>query len=187
MKHILLAAPMAVAMFIAAAPVAANTGTIQFAGQINAGTCPIEIVDPVSGGVDNIVRLGNAIVADFGTIGAEARERRFGMRITPGAGCTITPGDATVNFTSMAGATGPSDELYALSPSSNTATGVAVVIKDARDSSVIAHGTDSNAFAVVATGPTTMAFSAAYKSTVAASFITTGPADAYVNFTVKLP
>lgn len=187
MKQLLLAAPMAVAMLIAAAPAAANTGTIQFAGQINSGSCPIEIVDPVSGGVDNIVRLGNAIVADFGTIGAEARERRFGMRITPGAGCTITPGDATVNFVSMAGATGPGSTLYALRPSSNSATGVAVVIKDARDSSVVAHGADSKTFAVVAGAPTTMAFTAAYKSTVASTAISAGPADADVNFTVNLP
>jgi major type 1 subunit fimbrin (pilin) len=187
MKHILLAAPMAVAMLIAAAPVAANTGTIQFAGQINAGSCPVEIVDPVSGGVDNIIRLGTAIVAEFGTEGAEAKERRFGMRITPSDGCTITPGDATVNFVSMAGAIGPGSALYALRPSSNSATGVAVVIKDARDNSVVAHGTNSKAFAVVANAPTTMAFTAAYKSIVVSTAITAGPADADVNFTVNLP
>lgn len=187
MKKLSQAVPFGLAFLLAAGTASANTGTIQFSGEIKSGTCPIEIIDPVSGGVGGVVPLGIAVVAKFPTADSEANERGFGMRISPGAGCTITAGNAKVNFVSQSGPAGAGSDLYALHPYSNAATGVAVVIKDRRDGTIIAHGADSKEFALETTKPTVMSFMAAYKSTAPMANITPGAADAFVNFVVTLP
>lgn len=49
----------------------ANTGNIQFKGAITSGTCSIEIIDPVTGGKMDNVRMGNVASGRFNTIGDE--------------------------------------------------------------------------------------------------------------------
>lgn len=186
MKQLLLAAPLSLALLMATGSASANTGTIQFAGVINSGTCPVEIVDPISGGVGNIVPMGVAITAEFPNLGAEAKERAFSMSIKPGNGCTLTAGPAQVKFVSQNGPAGTQGDLYALRTSANSAGGIAVIIKDKRTGATVPHGVDSADFQVETTG-VVMDFTAAFKSTEAMAAITPGAADADVNFTVALP
>jgi major type 1 subunit fimbrin (pilin)/fimbrial protein len=185
MKQLLMAAPLGLAIALIAGPTSAatNSGTIFFEGEIRTGTCPIEVVDPISGGTGNSVPLGIAITGAFGGIGSEVNQRRFSMRVPDS--CVAAPGDITVKFESQAGAAGASSEFYALRPSSNTAGGLAVVIKDHRDNSVIAHGAESKPYTVVSGKGVDMHFLAAYRSTAAT--VTQGSVNADVNFTVTLP
>lgn len=67
----------------------ANTGNIQFKGAITSGTCSIEIIDPVTGGKMDNVRMGNVASGRFNTIGDEGNSHPFAMRVTPGTGCDI--------------------------------------------------------------------------------------------------
>jgi type 1 fimbria pilin len=183
MKKLLLAAPFGLAFIMAAAPASANSGTIFFEGEIKTGTCPIEVVDPISGGVGNSVPLGIANTGDFGAINDEVNERRFSMRIPDT--CVTSAGNITVKFISQAGAAGSNSDLYALRPSTNSANGLAVVIKDHRDKTIIGHGTDSKPYAVLEGEGVDMQFLAAYKATAAS--VTQGAVNADVNFVVTLP
>jgi len=183
MKRLLLAAPFGLAFMMAAAPASANSGTIFFEGEIKTGSCPIEIIDPISGGIGNSVPMGIANTGDFTAIDTEVNERRFSMRVPDS--CVASDGDITVNFVSQAGAAGSRSDLYALRPSSNSATGVALVIKDQRDKTVIAHGAESKPYTVASGAGVNMEFLAAYKATAAT--VTQGAVNADVNFTVTLP
>lgn len=183
MKQLLLAAPFGLAFILSAAPASANNGTIFFEGEIKTGSCPVEIVDPISGGIGNSVPMGIANTAAFTAINTEVNERRFSMRIPDS--CVANAGDITVKFVSQAGAAGTASDLYALRPSANSAAGMAIVIKDHRDKSIIAHGADSKPYVVASGAGVDMQFLAAYKSTAAT--VTQGAVNADVNFTVTLP
>lgn len=188
MKRALLALPLSAAFLMAAGPAAANSGTIEFIGRINAGTCAIEIVEPGGGGIGNTVYLNDAIVGQFTTPNTEVNQRAFSMRITPGSGCTVTPGQkATVNFTSPDGPAGPNSDMYALRPYSNGAEGIAVIIRDKRDKTIVEHGNDSKEFDIHETLPTDMTFTAGYMASGVLADIRPGTAVAGVNFVVTLP
>ncbi|MDG9885528.1 fimbrial protein [Pseudomonas putida CSV86] len=182
MKRTLLAA----ALLLAGTSAFATTGTINFNGKINGSTCPIEIVNPDSGAVGNLVQMGAPRVADFPNLGAEAGGRSFSMRVPGGAACGIDPDNpntATVTFTGVQGGAGADGSLYAIKTVGGAATGVAVALKD-RSGNPVKNGEASAAYPLNVTGATEMFFTAVYKSTAAT--VTPGAADADVSFVVKI-
>lgn len=83
--------PLAILLGLASNAAFANTGSINFYGQVHAGTCPIELIDPSTGLPLSRINMGNVSVSQFAAIGDEAASRAFGMRVTPGNGCVVTP------------------------------------------------------------------------------------------------
>ncbi|WP_043203470.1 fimbrial protein [Pseudomonas putida] len=162
-----------------------GTGSIHFYGRIDSGTCPIEIIDPVTGNPEsgNRILMGNVDASQFKAANDEAAARSFGMRITPGGGCTVSPGDvANLTFTGAFGGAGTGGTLYALE--SGGATNLALTLKD-NTGDPIANGSTSKDYPLDETQPTIMLFSAAYKSTAAA--VTAGAANTSVQFVVDIP
>ena len=180
MKKTLLT--LAIGLGLASNAAFANTGSINFYGQVHAGTCPIVIIDPEFGTPAARIKMGNVNVSEFTTVGSEAATRTFGMRITPGSGCVVTAGTANVTFTGAYGGAGTGGALYALEPGGST--NLALIIKD-NTGAPVNNGSPSNDFPVDDTDPTTLIFTAAYKSTGAA--VTPGAANTDVQFLVDIP
>ncbi|TLP61069.1 MULTISPECIES: fimbrial protein [Pseudomonas] len=160
----------------------ANTGSINFHGQVTAGTCSIEIIDPSTGLPLSRVFMGNVPASKFEAIGTEFGSRAFSMRVTPGTNCDTTGKKGVVTFTGAYGAAGAGGDLHALEPGSTD--GLALAIKDITGA-LIANGSDSKDYDLDETDPTDMQFSAHYRSTAAS--VAPGPANtdlAYV-FTLK--
>lgn len=172
----------ALILALASTSALATDGTINFYGQIKGGTCPIEIIDPISGSVSNLVQLGSVLATQFSGPGSEAGSRAFGMRITPGTNCTIAPGStASMTFTSLQGGAGSGGTLYGLKPGG--AEGVAISIKD-RSGNVVPNGVASADFPLSDTDPTNINFLAAYQATTGS--VTPGPAEADITFSVAI-
>ncbi|RZI91590.1 MAG: type 1 fimbrial protein [Pseudomonas sp.] len=162
-----------------------GTGSIHFYGRIDSGTCPIEIIDPVTGSPEsgNRILMGNVDASQFKAANDESAARSFGMRITPGGGCTIGAGDAAnLTFTGAFGGAGTGGALYALEPGG--ASNLALTLKDNTGTAIV-NGSASKAYPLNATAPTTMLFSAAYKSTAAT--VSAGAANTSVQFVVDIP
>ena len=162
-----------------------GTGAIHFYGRVDTATCPIEIIDPVTGNPEsgNRVLMGNVDSSLFKTIGDEAAARTFGMRITPGGGCAVSAGDvANVSFTGAFGGAGTGGTLFALE--TGGAQNLALILKD-DEGSQIANGGTSKSYPLDDTKPTTMLFRAAYKSTAAG--VTAGAANTSLQFVVDIP
>ncbi|MFF7065462.1 fimbrial protein [Pseudomonas sp. NPDC008258] len=175
--------PLAILLGLASNAAFANTGSINFYGQVHAGTCPIEIIDPSTGLPVARINMGNVSVSQFAAIGDEAASRAFGMRVTPGGGCVVTPGSsAKVTFTAAYGGAGTGGALYALEPGG--ANDLALIIKD-NAGTQIDNATPSKDYPLDNVNPTTMIFSAAYKSIGAA--VTPGTANTDVQFLVDIP
>jgi type 1 fimbria pilin len=182
MKTSLLALPLSLALGLAATSAFATDGTINFSGKITSATCPIEIVNPESGAVGNLVPLGSVDAGQFTGAGTEGGGRGFQMRITPGSTCVMDPTKlkATVTFTSVQGGGG---DHYGIKPVSGAAKGVAVAIKD-NTNTLVKNGTKSAIYPLSQNDPTLMYFTAMYIATAAT--VTPGPADADVNFRVDI-
>jgi type 1 fimbria pilin len=182
MKTSLFALPLGLALGLAATSAFAVDGTINFSGRISSATCPIEIVNPESGAVGNLVPLGAVDAGVFTGVGSEGGGRGFQMRITPGSNCVMDPSklNATVTFTSVQGGGG---NHYGIKPVAGAARGVAVAIKD-HTNTLVQNGTASAVYPLSETDPTLMYFTAMYIATAAA--VTPGPADADVNFRVDI-
>lgn len=181
MKKTLIA--LSVGLGLASSAVFANTGSIHFYGQVQAGTCPIVIIDPENGAPMPRVGLGNVNAAEFTSAGSEAGNRSFGMRIDPNEpGCNVLPGTvAQVQFTGAYGGAGAASKLYALQPSG--AGGLALAIKD-DTGTLVEHTGTSKAYKLSETMPTDMIFTAVYQSTDAS--VTPGPANSDVRFVVDI-
>lgn len=177
-----LALPLAMAVSLVTTSALAFDGTINFSGKITSATCPIEIVNPESGAVSNLVPMGEVDASEFTAIGSERGGRGFQMRISPDSTCIMDPAklNATVTFTSVQGGAG---DFYGIKPSSNAATGVAVAIKD-NTGAFVPNGTASAIYPLSENDPTLMYFFASYISTAAT--VGAGPADADVNFRVDI-
>lgn len=93
----------------------ANTGTINFEGQVTSGTCSIDIIDPGTGKeFAGTVPMGSVASSYFKQPGTEGKSRAFALRVKPGAGCdTSATNQGSVAFTGAYGAAG-SGELHAL-------------------------------------------------------------------------
>jgi len=164
-----------------AAPVA--TGSVHFFGNVDSGTCAIQIIDPSNGRPLSRVNMGSVNAAQFKQADDEAASRAFGLRLTPGAGCILVPGvTATVTFTGKYGSAGAAGTLYALEPGG--ATGLALIIKD-NLGTPISPTVPSRQYPLHESKPTDMLFSAAYKATSAN--VTAGFANADIGFSVDIP
>ena len=161
----------------------ANTGSINFFGQVSSGTCAIEIIDPSTGLPTSRIFMGNVNAAQFKQADDEAANRAFGLRLTPGRGCILLPGaSASVTFTGSYGGAGASGTLYALEPGG--AKGLALIIKD-NVGTPVDNGIASKQYPLHDSQPTDMLFSAAYKAT--ATQVTAGFANSDVQFRVDVP
>lgn len=161
----------------------ANTGSINFFGQVSSGTCAIEIIDPSTGLPASRIYMGNVNAAQFKQADDEAANRAFGLRLTPGRGCILLPGaSASVTFTGSYGGAGASGTLYALEPGG--AKGLALIIKD-NAGTPVDNGIASKQYPLRDSKPTDMLFSAAYKAT--ATQVTAGFANSDVQFRVDMP
>ncbi|HDS1735565.1 type 1 fimbrial protein [Pseudomonas sp. BP8] len=160
----------------------ANTGNINFAGSITpGGTCPIEIVEPGTGGtVLPRVVVGSYHPEFFTAAGIKTRAIPFAMRVTPGTGCTIPAGGkATVTFAAIYGIQGT--DLYALRPGG--ARNLALAIQDSSFSN-LAPGKASAEYALNDAAPTEMIFYAMYQSLTNA--VSPGDAHSEVSFLVDI-
>lgn len=174
----------ALALSLTASSAFAADGTINFLGKLTAATCPIDIIDPIGGGIGNKVTLGEVRTADFGAVNAIAGETRFQMRLDP-ATCPIGANtQATVTLKSNNSGTGT---RYPLNPITGAAEGIAVAIKDASNNFVDNGGTSTDYTLNTGTAQTLMDFRAMYIRTAANDAdVKPGQANADVEFTVTL-
>lgn len=187
MKKSLLALPLGLALIVASQAAFALTGTINFQGRIDSTTCPIDVIDPVTGAPGGPILIGYNYTRDFPTIGSETVGKTFQLKLTPDGTCVVPPGStaATVTFDSVHGGVGPGNAYYGLKPLTGVAKGIGVVIKD-NLGALIPNGVASKEYPISVTDPTKMAFHVVYKSYSAPADITAGPAEADVNFTVTI-
>lgn len=160
-----------------------STGQINFTGNINANTCPIDPIDPGTG-APGPINLGDVAAVDFGGVAdTEVGGREFALRVKDGAVCGFADGDtATVTFTSTHGSAGTDGKYYGIQ--TGGASGVALMIKD-NEETHIDSGTPSKAYPLNATGETRMIFHTKYRST--SSTVTAGPVIANINFVATYP
>lgn len=182
MRIPLMILPFGMAVSLATTSAFALDGTINFSGKITSATCPIEIVNPESGAVSNLVPMGEVDAGEFTAIGSEGGGRGFQMRISPDSTCIMDPTklNATVTFTSVQGGAG---DYYGIKPTPDAARGIAVAIKD-NTGAFVPGGTASAVYPLSENDPTLMYFVASYISTAAS--VGAGPADADVNFRVDI-
>ncbi|MDU9389385.1 fimbrial protein [Pseudomonas sp. zfem002] len=179
MKTFLIALPL----LLVGTSAFATTGTINFSGQINGSTCSVEVVNPDSGAVGNLVQMGAPLVSDFPAIGSEAGGRSFALRVKGECGLSADdPNYATVKFGGIQGGAGADQSLFGIKPGAGTARGVAVAIRD-RTGTQVRNGEDSAQYPLNATGASDLFFTAVYQSTAA---VTAGSADADVAFIVSV-
>jgi type 1 fimbria pilin len=171
----------ALALLAAATPALANTGTIHFLGQINGATCPIDIIDPITGAPASFINLGTFSNSYFTTAGDRTPQRPFALWIRDGAACGFSPGaevDVVYN-----GLDGDNGRLYLPKTGVGTAGGVGIAIKD-RTQADVEPGKASSQYPVNDTGETLLAFNASIVST---GTVTPGSVDADIAFLVTLP
>ncbi|WP_122517396.1 fimbrial protein [Pseudomonas viridiflava] len=176
MKKTVSALGLTVAAALYAASASANTGTINFEGKITSSTCPIEVVNPGDGAVGNLVKMGSVDASRFTSVGQEYSGKRFALRIDDKGSCGLTGVDdvAKVTFNGTADTSG---SYFGVTPTSDGATGVAIVIKDHT-------GAESAEYPLIKDGITDMVFDAYYRSTAAT--VTAGTASADVQFVVAI-
>lgn len=155
----------------------AKTGSIFLEGSITPETCPIEVVNPGDGGVNDRVSMGDIPVGRFTGANIEVRGASFDIRIPDKATCAIDKDNAFVKFDGDADTSG---DYFRVDPVADAAKNVSIVIRD-RTTASIKPGETSVDYPLNATGPTDLRFDAYYRSTGA---VTHGPASAKVSYTV---
>lgn len=183
MKPALLALPLSLLIGLTATSAMANTGTINFTGNITSTTCQIDVIDPITGNPGTgLVNMGTVSATRFTAADQEVGGREFGLRLTPGAGCTIAPG-AVANVT-FSGTPDPTGNYFRFKPLGGSATNVVAALKDDLGSP-INNGAPSKDYALNETTPTDMMFYVVYRSTAAS--VTAGATEADVRFSVDIP
>jgi major type 1 subunit fimbrin (pilin) len=173
---------IALALLASTAPALADSGTIQFRGQINGTTCPIDIVDPITGAPVSLINLGTFSTANFDRVGARTPDRPFALWIRDGAACNFTPGaevDVVYN-----GLDGDNGDLYLPKAGPSAAGNVGIAITD-RTRADVKPGQASAKYPVNETGETLLAFNANIVSTQ--QTVTAGAVDADIAFLVNIP
>lgn len=160
----------------------ASTGTINFEGQITSNTCPIEVVNPGDGAIGGLVKMGLIEATRFTAVGTELSGKSFALRVTDNGNCGLTGIDdvAKVTFNGTSDASG---KYFAVTPTAEGATGVAIVIKD-KTGLPLDPGTQSAAYDLIEDGTTDMIFNAYYRSLTAS--VGAGTASADVQFVVAI-
>jgi type 1 fimbria pilin len=159
----------------------ANTGTINFEGKITASTCPIEVINPGDGSTGSLVKMGSLEATRFSGVGQEYNGKQFALRVVDPSKCAL-PVDAVakVAFNGTADASG---DYFAVGTTTDSAKGVAIVIKD-KTGTALKPGEESAEYDLHATNPTDMTFNAYYRSTAAT--VTAGAASADIQFVVAI-
>ncbi|GAB7529477.1 fimbrial protein [Pseudomonas sp. 3A(2025)] len=160
----------------------ANTGTINFEGQITSSTCPIEVVNPGDGAIGGLVKMGSIDVTRFTAIGTELSGKSFALRVTDNGYCGLTGANSAAKVT-FNGLSDISNKYFAITPTADGATGVAIVIKDKTGVS-LDPGSQSAAYDLIENGTTDMIFNAYYRSLTAS--VGAGTASADVQFVVAI-
>jgi type 1 fimbria pilin len=181
LKKSLLTLSLGLAASLVGTSVFANTGTVRFEGKITASTCPIVIINPGDGSSGEPVKMGEIAASRFTAAGQELGGSPFDLRVEGGAGCGITPtSKAKVTFN---GTPDPTGSYFAVTPTSDGAKGVVIVLKD-KNGTPVAPGSASAEYDLNDTGFTDLRFNPYYRSTAAT--VTTGPASADVQFVVDI-
>ncbi|WP_052469200.1 fimbrial protein [Pseudomonas massiliensis] len=171
------------ALVLASGSTFANTGTIQFRGQITSATCRVDIVDPVAPGVPTpVINLGAYDSEYFTATGQRTPTRPFGLWIRDIKTCGLSAGD-TVSVT-FQGQDGEDAANYLIKEGTGTATKVALAITDPKQV-VIKPGVPSPTYPVGASSDLQINFNAALVSTDAT--VTPGAVAADVSFLVNIP
>ena len=181
MKKPLLALSLGLMAGLAGTSALANTGVINFEGRITSSTCPIEVVNPEDGSIGNQVKMGSIEASRFTATGQELGGKGFALRVSGGAGCSITP-TSTANVT-FNGPADPSGAYFAVTPTSDGAKNVVIVLRD-KSGAAVAPGSASADYDLNDNGPTDLRFDAYYRSTAAT--VTAGAASADVQFVVAI-
>lgn len=183
MKPALLALPLSLVLGLTATSAMANTGTINFTGNITSTTCQIDVIDPITGNPGTgLVNMGTVSAKRFTAADQEVGGREFGLRLTPGTGCVIAPGTAAkVTFSGTPDTTG---NFFRFKPLGGSATNVVAALKDDLGGPVN-NGTPSKDYPLNETTPTDMMFYVVYRSTAAT--VTAGATEADVRFSVDVP
>jgi len=177
MKSKLIALPLG--LFASLIGSSAFANSVFFEGSITSETCPIEIVNPGDGSVDNRVAMGDVPMGRFGgTAGTEVRGATFAVRVPDKGSCGVTEDNANVTFNGDADGSG---DYFKVDPVVGAATGVSIAIRDSSNKSIAPGGTSVD-YALNPTGPTDLKFDAYYRST--ATVVTPGPASAHVRYSV---
>jgi len=181
LKKSLLALSLGLAAGVAGTSAFANTGTINFEGQITSGSCPIVIVNPADGSTGNQVKMGSIEASRFTASGQERGGKSFALRVPDNAGCNITANSkASVKFN---GTPDPTNSYFAITPTQDGAKNVVIVLKD-RTGTPIAPGSASAEYDLNDTGSTDLRFDAYYRSTALA--VLAGVASADIQFVVDI-
>ncbi|AKT31407.1 fimbrial protein [Pseudomonas syringae pv. actinidiae] len=182
MNKMLSALGLALVTTLTGTAVSANTGTINFEGQITSSTCPIEVVNPGDGSVGNLVKMGSVEASRFTSAGQEQSGKSFALRVNDNGSCGLTGASpvATVTFNGLADSSG---SYFGVTPTADGAKNIAIVIKDHSGAS-IAPGTESAPYPLVVAGTTDMIFNAYYRSTAVP--VEAGIASASVQFIVAI-
>lgn len=181
MKKHLFKLSLGLAAALAGTSAFANTGTINFEGRITAGTCPIDVINPGDGTAGSVVNMGTVPAVAFTAAGQEKNGHPFALRVVDPGQCGLTGTDdfAKVTFNGTPDASG---DYFAVGNGPDTATGVAIVIKD--KAGPVKPGAESAEYDLHPTLPTDMNFNAYYRSTAAT--VTPGAASASVQFVVAI-
>ena len=180
-KKTLLALSLGLTASLLGASAFANTGTVKFEGKVTSSTCPIQIVNPDDGSVGDHVKMGSVDASRFTAAGQEHGGKRFALRVSGGAGCSITAG--SVANTTFIGVPDASGNYFQVTPGADGARNVSISLRDQRGVS-IAPGSSSADYDLNVGAPTDMDFYAYYRSTATA--VTAGVASADIQFVVAV-
>lgn len=181
MKKTLLALSIGLTASLLGTSAFANTGTVKFEGKVTSSTCPIQIVNPDDGSVGDHVQMGSVDASRFTAAGQEHGGKRFALRVSGGAGCSITPG--SVANTTFTGTPDASGDYFQITPGADGARGVSISLRD-QNGAAIAPGSSSADYDLNVDAPTDMNFYAYYRSTATA--VTAGVASADIHFVVAV-
>ncbi len=158
-----------------------GSGEVRFEGTITDVGCPIEVVNPGTGAPNAPINLGDKIHKGlFKTAGDTAGYGAFSLRITPGQGCDVQPGD-TIKITFKGANGGAARDTFALEPGGATNLGLAMF--HGPNLTRVVHDTALTAIPLNETAPTDIPFTVNYESLAAA--VTVGRANARVGFVIE--
>lgn len=171
-KNLIAIAIVASAALSMSNAIAGGNGQVNFTGAITDNACTI--TNTVTSPLD--VNLGVYASSELnGGAGKETTKQGFKIALT---GCPASVPQASVNFDGTNDTNNP--VLLKLTQDAGVATGVAIQLYDDAGTALALH-TKSKSYPLV-TGDNTLAFNAAYKSTLGT--VTAGPANAVANFSI---
>jgi major type 1 subunit fimbrin (pilin) len=174
MKKNLIAVAFAAVAAVSASNAFAAAGTVNFTGEILDAACTVDVASQ-----DQTVALGSYSKSEFVNLGDVTAAKNFKILLK---NCPAAVTSAHVLFSGTPDAT--NSDLLALTPGAGAATGVAINLLTEDQVSLPLSGDNSYRYTLVSTADNTLEYYAQYKSTVATSAITAGPANGVASFSV---